>query len=232
MNHSSDSWKLPEGQASKLFLLPHISLELKRELLKISDSISLTKQSLLFLQGEAAEHFYMIINGAVKLVKQGSSQTDTGQTVLSLLGPGELIGVALMLDATTQNTYPVSAKTLGPTEVLRFSKSSFHEFWIHHPELMQLTHKTILARMGDLQNDRCIQKFNLEQKIAYFMTEKWFNSKNIRITRKDIADCVGASQEAVIRLLNDWARMNLISNENREIKLRNIEAIRLLWKPN
>lgn len=230
MNSNSDQFKLPEGQVSQLFFMPRPSLETKKLILLNSEVISLEKNSLLFSQGEEAQHFYIILAGAVKLFRQTAGTATSDLTVLDILGPGEMMGVALMLSASTLLPYPVSAKTLGSTEVLRLSKSHFHQVWTTNPELLELAHRSIVKRIDCIQSDRCIQKFTLEQKVAYFMTEKWFTSSQARITRKDIADCIGASQEAVIRLLNDWTRKNLVTNHNHDIEIRDIEAIRLLWK--
>ena len=230
MPDNSNFLKLPEGQASRLFLIPSLSPETKKLLQIGSEVISLERQSLLFSQGEEAHYFYLILSGAVKLLKQNSTESRNELTVLDILGPGEMIGVALMLSDSTLQKYPVSAKTLGGTEVLRFSKDFFHQTWTSTPELLQFAHKSILKRIECMQNDRCIQKLTLEQKVAYFMTEKWLASTNARIARKDIADCIGASQKAVIRLLNAWTRKKLVTNNNHEIEICDIEAIRLLWK--
>ena len=230
LNLNSEELKLPEGQISKLFFMPHPSLEAKKLILKNAEIILLEKNSLLFSQQEEAQHFYIVLSGAIKLFKQNPKAATSEQTVLDILGPGEMIGVALMLSASTKLLYPVSAKTLGSTEVLRLSKTHFHEIWTSNPELLDLAHRSIIKRIECMQSDRCIQKFTLEQKVAYFMTEKWFTSSQTRITRKDIADCIGASQEAVIRLLNDWTRKNLVTNHNHDIEVRDIEAIRLLWR--
>lgn len=221
---------LPQGQISKLFFVPQLSQEIKQELMGTGELIPLTKGSLLFQQGDPADHFYLILTGGFKLTKRQAPEATDERTLIDILGPGDLLGAALMLETSTLRPYPVTAQALGPTEVLKLSKIQFQTEWKKNPDLLEYANRAILKRIENMQKDRCMQRFSLEQKIAYFMTEKWVSATGIRITRQDIADCIGASHEAVIRLLCDWSRKNLITNVNHEIMLQDPEKIRALWQ--
>ncbi|MBL7543149.1 MAG: Crp/Fnr family transcriptional regulator [Bdellovibrionaceae bacterium] len=225
MSKPTEDSILPEGLFSKINSLAHVTNDLKPLLVHATELISLTKGSTLFNERDPAHSFYLILSGGIKLTKK-SNKT---KTLIDILGPGELVGVALMLNPD-ETTYPVNAQTLGPTDILKYTREDFQTRWTQSPPLLDFAHKAILKRIQSVQNDRCMQRFTLEQKIAYFMTEKWLSSIHLKITRQDIADNIGASQEAVIRLLSDWTKMGLVQNSNQEIKIPDIQKLRALWQ--
>jgi len=222
---SNSDFILPEGLATKLNSLSKLSIELKKQLLYSDDSISLTKGSILFSEDEPALYFYFVISGGIKLTKDSKESN----TLLDIIGPGELFGAPLMLNSNQLSLYPVTAKTLGPTEVIKYSRNDIEAIWKKSPLLMEFMTTSILKRIQRLQNDRCIQRLTLEQKVAYFMTEKWISSVSLKITRQDIADSIGASQEAVIRLLSAWSKAGFVQHTNNEISLTDVDALRALW---
>lgn len=216
---------LPEGIQSKLVASLNFSSDLANDLLHSSELISLTKGSIVFSEGDCATNFFLVVSGAVKLSK--SSSVD--QTVMDIIGRGQLFGAALMQQQDTV-LYPVTAKTLGTTELLKYTRKDYQTFWVKSQRLTEFANRSVLKRIQTIQKDRCTQRFNLEQKVAYFMTEKWIASGSVKITRQDIADSMGASQEAVIRLLSDWSKLGLIHNSKKGITLPNIEHLRALWR--
>lgn len=215
---------LPVGFFSKLNSLTRVPSEIKNELLQATEFISLTKGSILFHEGDVASNFYLILSGGIKLLKKSNAS----KTLIDILGTGDLFGAALMLNPQVQS-YPVTAITLGPTDVLKYTRDDFKDRWLKSPRLMEFANASILKRIQTVQNDRCMQRFTLEQKVAYFMTEKWISAESLKITRQDIADSIGASQEAVIRLLSCWSDAGLIQNLNQEIKILDVPKLRSLW---
>jgi hypothetical protein len=65
------------------------------EVLDISEKLSRTEGDLLFLEGDPAHHFYVLLKGRVKL-----SLGDTGPVVYMVRHPGEIIGLEIL------NKYP------------------------------------------------------------------------------------------------------------------------------
>lgn len=217
---------LPDSWISKLFLLAELPNAAKRKLATSGEAITMTKNSLLFTQGESADHFFLILSGGIKLTKKSDESIRSNSTLIDLIGPGELLGVALMLNSKVQMNYPVSAKTIGPTELLKYSMEVFHNTWTSDQDLTLFANKSILKRIENMQNDRCLQRSSLEQKVAYFLTVKLARFKQFRVTRQDIADCIGSSQEAVIRLLSDWTRKGWIESDQHGITVLNLAKVR------
>ena len=55
------------------------------------DSVKIAKGSVLFAEGDNGDHLYVIIEGKLKL---GTSSGDGRENLLSILGPGDLVGLA------------------------------------------------------------------------------------------------------------------------------------------
>ncbi|MBK7961308.1 MAG: Crp/Fnr family transcriptional regulator [Bdellovibrionales bacterium] len=185
--------------------------------------IKLRKNASLFSQGQPAESFYVVLSGALKLKKNPE------KALLDLAGPGELVGAGVMKFAAKSPCYPITAKALGATEVLKLSKDFFSQSWEQDSELLAYVDHQVIRRLHRIQNDRRIQRFTLEAKVAYFLTEKVAPLGQLKITRQDIANGVGASTEAVIRLMSKWSRDHLISTAKQEISIFNLDALKAFW---
>ena len=215
---------LPEGIQSKLGTSLNFSAQFISDLLQSTELISLTKGSIIFSEGDRAACFYLVVSGAIKLSKACGEE----QTLIDIIHRGEPFGVALMQQHDTV-LYPVTAKTLGTTELLKYTRDDYQKFWVKSPLLLEFANRSVLKRIQTIQKDRCTQRFNLEQKVAYFMTEKWSSSSLVKITRQDIADSMGSSQEAVIRLLSEWSKQGLIQNSKKGITFPDVERVLALW---
>ncbi len=228
---------LPRSQLSDanvaLNSVVSLDIQLQQKLISHSQLLQLDRNAFLFSQDESADAFYLILSGAFKLVKsQGdnSSVPAESSTLIEVVGPGDLIAAALMQNATVQSVYPVSAKAMMKSKVLRFSKTFYHQDWLTEPALFQYAQTQMLKKISRMQKDRCLQRMSLEQRVAYFLTEKVGSIAQLKITRQDIADAIGASQEAVIRLLSQWKSDGWIETRDHHIQLLAEEKIKSLWQ--
>lgn len=76
------------------------------------DTVKIAKGSILFKEGDYGEHFYVIVDGKLKL---GTSSGDGRENLLSILGPGEMFGELSLFDPgprTSTATAVTDAKLL------------------------------------------------------------------------------------------------------------------------
>jgi CRP-like cAMP-binding protein len=183
----------------------------------------------LFSQGETADHFFLVLSGAVKLIKSLENSKTKEPSLVDIVGPADFIALLLMIDQG-ETKYPVSAIPLGTVEVLEIPKQFFKQIWSKDSELMAHTFILVQQKMNRIQSDRCLQRMPLDKRVAHMLTEKIAPIKNIKITRQEIADCVGSTQESIIRLLSIWTKKNWLSTINQEIEIHELEKLRALWK--
>jgi CRP-like cAMP-binding protein len=199
--------------------------EQKLRMLEGALRLELRNKDLLFSQDEPAHGFYVVLSGVIKLtrVRDGSA------TLLDLVPSHDMIG-ALLMQPGTVLTYPVSALSMGASLVLRIPRETYLESWVSNPLVQHLVQEQIRRRMQALQNDRCIQRLSLEQRVAYFVMERMQLMDTLSITRREIADGVGTTAESVIRLLRSWEDLGFLETVDHKIRVLKPEEIYRLWR--
>jgi len=112
-----------EEVLARVGFLEAASAEGLRRLARASELRTLARGGVLFLEGDPAERFFVVVEGWVKVYK-GHPEGDR-QIVLHLEGPGSpLAEVAVFLD---EARYPASAEAATPARVLAVPKATFLE---------------------------------------------------------------------------------------------------------
>ncbi|MCB0369238.1 MAG: winged helix-turn-helix domain-containing protein, partial [Bdellovibrionales bacterium] len=88
------------------------------------------------------------------------------------------------------------------------------------------------SRMNMLQDQKVMMKSPLSQKIALLLlnfldkeTDHGNASIKLHMTRKEIADNLGASVESVIRIMSDWSKKGIIQTTDQQIQVLQVEKI-------
>jgi CRP-like cAMP-binding protein/thioredoxin reductase/Fe-S-cluster-containing hydrogenase component 2 len=112
------------------YLFPGIPEAQLGELVELSVVNALPKDAVVFKEGEAADAFYLIRNGMVKISKTSGEK----EVVLSYLVAGNFFGeAALFSDADRTAT----VTTIFPSDLIKLSKRDFNNFLAAHPDLRQ-----------------------------------------------------------------------------------------------
>jgi CRP-like cAMP-binding protein len=217
--------KTPRSFYDSLNFIEGLSEPVRRDLLEDAMLIELKNRSILFSQDEPAEAFFVVLSGVIKLTRMQEEAT----TLLDLVSATEMIGSILMQEEVILN-YPVSAISMGESEVLRVPREIFLKSWVTNPAVNQLIQKQIHRRMTAFQQDRCMQRQSLEKRVAYFVVQRLQHLENLSITRQEIADAIGTTSESVIRVLSLWEEKEWISSRSHQIKLLKPEEIYRLWR--
>jgi sigma-B regulation protein RsbU (phosphoserine phosphatase) len=92
--------------------------------------------------GELGREIYLIVEGAVEIVKgQGKAEARLGQR-----GPGELVGEMAFLDHQPRSA---TVRALAPTLALEFSEAELREALAEQPTLLYRTVATLSARLRE-----------------------------------------------------------------------------------
>jgi len=111
------------------------------EVLDISEKLSLTEGDLLFLEGDPAHHFYVLLKGRVKL-----SLGDTGPVVYMVRHPGEIIGWSGLIG---RDVYSASGECMETTNLLKFDRDNFLEILNKYPQNEALLFKRLAQMLGN-----------------------------------------------------------------------------------
>ena len=180
---------------------------------------SLRRAAPLFSQGQSADMAYFIDDGLVKLTRTSSA---VGRIILSICGPGHLVGEDVLSE--DGRTYHTEAEVLSPATLYRIPREPLKRLVASNHELAMalighlLEHKLELAEKVELL---CLH--DVEYRILHYLAEL---SKLVRpldngegyplpITQLELADLIGATRETTSTTLNQLERRGLLKLSRR-----------------
>lgn len=187
--------------------------------------------SILMNAGQAAEALYFILSGTVKVHVE---QADGADVILSILGPGDIVGEISALDAQGRSANVV---TLEPSELMWMDRATFQRHLATIPAI-NYNLACILAERLRQANDHIQSLAALEtecriaRRILGFARQYGQALSNgdlripIRLTQSDIGSLVGASREHTNKILVTYKERGYISVDQRHhITIRNLQAL-------
>ena len=110
------------------------------EVLDISERLSHEEGDLLFHEGDAATHFYVLLKGRVKL-----SLGDAGPVVYMVRQPGEIIGWSGLIG---RKTYTATGECVEATNLLKFDCGVFLKILKKYPKNEALLFRRLAEMLG------------------------------------------------------------------------------------
>jgi CRP/FNR family transcriptional regulator len=189
--------------------------------------------SLLFAEGQPLQHLYCVAAGSFKC-----TQTDLEgyEQVLGFALHGDLLG----LDALYEHKHASSAVALEDSSVavmpLRELLAASHRVPALERLLLHATGAELLHR-GDAQY--LMSAPSSEVRVARFLLHFAQRQRSLgrsgrrlllRMTRRDIASCLGVAHETVSRALTALAQIGCIAVSHRDIEILDADALRELQR--
>lgn len=175
----------------------------------------------LFSAGDPALSFGVVIYGAYKLCRPSPMGEDV---IMHFSTPGDVVAAFIM--GQPHPIYPISAVSMGNSRYLKIPQQNYLERWTKKPELILRIQSLLFQRMTILQDQKAFTKAPLNQKVAALLMQ--LLDRNTReegmflplpLTRKEIADSLGASVESVIRVMSDWSKQGYIQTTGQQIEV-------------
>jgi CRP/FNR family transcriptional regulator len=163
----------------------------------------------IFREGEPATSFHFVLGGRVKIVKSGPGGRDV---ILEIFGPGDPVGALAVYD---ERDFPAAAVALEPASLLSIPRQEFFAVLASNPMLARGLLMGLTRRMFELTRKLAERSSRVEFRIArLFLTladrlgreEKGGLSIPMSLSRQEIADLVGTTQETAIRIMSRWGK--------------------------
>ena len=190
-----------------------------------SIEVSYLKGELIYKEGSYANNALYLLSGYVKIFIEKNKSV----RIVKIIKPNWFIG---LLSVFSYETHQFSAKAINDVKVrsidseilkqLLNSNQSFNYKFIHEISLLS----TSLVKFLVLQNQK-----NVRGRIAdiilhladnIYLAEEF----DMIFTRRELAELANTSTETAIRLLNDLRSEEVISTDNKTIRINNIEQLR------
>jgi CRP/FNR family transcriptional regulator len=169
-----------------------------------------------FREADPASQFHFILGGRVKIVKRAPDGKDI---ILEILGPGDPVGAVAVLEG---RVFPATGTALESTSVLSIPAKEFFALVDGNPRLVRGLLAGLTRRLMELTRRLADRSARVEIRVArLFLTlaermgrqEKDGVRVPLVLSRQEIADLVGITQETAIRTMSRWGKDGLIVTE-------------------
>ncbi|MDY2941042.1 MAG: Crp/Fnr family transcriptional regulator [Varibaculum sp.] len=191
--------------------------------------ISLRRGQVLFREGDPGDRLFVILEGKLKLVH---ASTDGRENLLSVLGPGEIVGELTLFDPGPRST---SATAVSPAKLVYLEHADLMKMLDENTELAKHMLKGLakrLRRTNDALADLVFSDVPGRVAKALLDLAARFGTKTDEgihvahdLTQEELAQLVGASRETVNKSLAEFVVRGWIRLEGRAVTL--IEPDRL-----
>jgi CRP-like cAMP-binding protein len=188
------------------------------------------RDAVLMYEGEPGERVMVLLAGRVKVTTSGEDGKDA---LLSIRGPGELLGELSFLDDQPRLS---TVTTLEQAEVLAITAGEFSRYLEERPRVALLILRTLSARFRDASSKRT-QFFELDTvgRLAARLVElgeRYGKARaggtviDLPFTQEELGAWTGASHAGVAKALQTLRELGWIETQRKRIVIRNIEALR------
>lgn len=208
------------------FIKKHIHLEQMKNYIDKKHSFICKKSQQFIIEGAPIQGLYFVYKGKVKTVKTGIYGREQ---IVRLTKDGDTVGFR---GFGTSKRYLIGAYALEDTIVCNFSNDDMIAILRNIPEF---TFDLMLFYAEELNksenNIRKIAQMNVRERVidTLLYIHKKFGSVNgtigLDLSRKEIADFAGTTDEQVIRVISSLKKELLIKTVGKKIGLVNIDKL-------
>jgi CRP-like cAMP-binding protein len=186
----------------------------------------------LFEQGADASHFYVLVNGRLRVTQVTASGE---QIVVRVVNPGELCGMARAMGRTT---YPGTAVAVVETVALGWPMQRWDKMIAGYPSFAAAAMQTVGSRLQDAHaRIREMSTEVVERRVGHTVLRLAQQSgkredDGIRIdfplSKQDLAEMAGTTLHTVSRILTAWEQAGIVDTGRRKLILRDPHRLLLI----
>jgi CRP-like cAMP-binding protein len=192
-------------------------------------------RSVVVSQGEPANALFAIMRGRLKVA---ASAPDGRDTVLGIMGEGEVFGEVALLDGGTRSA---TCTAIEPCELLAIDRHQFLELLEQSPGIAVKLLQVLSGRLRRLsQRSEDAAFLDVPSRLARSLLDlaTRFGERPrgttsgiliaLKLSQQELGDLVGATRESVNKHLKEWARQGLLEIDSGRMTISDIEGVRRL----
>jgi CRP-like cAMP-binding protein len=183
-------------------------------------------------EGDPGGTLFFILSGYLKAVSSGA---EGREVLLSVMGPGEVVGELSVLDGQPRSA---SIIALEPTELAALDREPLLALIRQQPSLAIGLLEVLTQRLRKLTT-RCenISSMDIPSRLAEMLValaERHGQSLGkdvripVRLSQQDFASMVGATRESVNKQLKSWEQAGLLHHEGGRLTIHDLRGLRAL----
>src|SRR5215469_918232 len=200
-------------------VLSELPEKLLSELFEHAVEHNLRDGEVLFRAGDVGDGCYRIQAGLVKVVVISQRGEDR---IISLLGPGAIVGELSMIDGGRRSA---SVVAIADCSLSFLSRAKFQTCIEAHPELTSYLMKTLARRLREADKTVAATTFlTVEQRLARallglaeYVGEKDGGGRiqlRLKISQGDLAAMAGVARESVSRTMSEWRKRDVVTRSS------------------
>lgn len=189
------------------------------ELFEDAVAHSLRDGEVLFRAGDVGDGCYRIQTGLVKIVV-ASQQGE--ERIISLLGPGAIVGELSMIDGRPRSA---SVVAIADCSLSFFSRARFQKCLDAHPELTSYLVGTLARRLREADDALAAATFlSVKARLARALLNlaEYVGKDNgggriqlgLKIGQADLAAMAGVARENVSRTMGEWRKRDIVTRSS------------------
>lgn len=211
---------------SKLALFNELAPQELDNIAQATSELHVARGETVFHRGDPCLGFHCVVYGQIKLAfvsQQG------GEKVVEIIGPGHSFGEALMF---MDKPYIVTAQALADTLLLHVNKAAIFQELECDPKFARKMLAGLSRRLHGLISD--VEAYSLssgtQRVIGYLLkgdSHQDGDQFRLDVSKTVLASRLNLTPEHFSRILHDLGAHGLIEVSGREVKILNIEKLRL-----
>ena len=184
---------------------------------------------IIFAEGEAGERMYVALDGKVKL---GHTSPDGRESLLAVLGPGEVFGELSLFDPGPRTA---TATAVTDTVVVGLGHADLRPWLTGRPEVAESLLQALAQRLRRTNEALAYLVFSdvpgLVAKQLLDLADKFGQPGpdgvlvHHDLTQEELAQLVGASRETVNKALADFTQRGWVEVDQRQVLLIDMERL-------
>lgn len=207
--------------------LAEASDELARALESMAREVTLAPREVLFEQGDPGDALFAVVEGLLEI----SVLSEDGRKLsLDAMRPGALLGEIALFDPGPRTA---TATALEPTRLARVQNRDLMAAIRQAPglgiDMIRLAGQR-MRWMSDQINEQVFLPMptRLARKLLYLVPETTDPGAALTMSQSELAEFVGATREAVSKMLGEWKRQNILAPTRRGIRILDRASLQLL----
>lgn len=209
-------------------LFQGLAAEHLQQLASIANRRKVVKGTLVFLDGDDGNGFYLVCAGRVKIFKHSA---DGKEMILHIIEPGEPFGEVAVFSG---RSFPASAETLMDCDLLFFDKQEFVRLIADNPSLSLNMMALLTQRLKRFAVQ--IEHLSLKEvpaRLAHYFLYLMEEQENrtdfdLTVTKGQLASLLGTIPETLSRILTKMQTHRLVSVQGKHIEILDPSGLSLL----
>lgn len=192
--------------------------------------VELSRGSSLFHEGDPGDQLYFIVSGKIKL---GRTAPDGRESLVAIMGPGELFGEMALFDPSPRST---SATAVSETRLAGLKHENLKKVIERSPDVSAQLLQALARRLrrtnesladlvfSDVPGRVAKALLDLADRFGRPATDGILVAHEL--TQEELAQLVGASRETVNKALADFASRGWLRLEPRSVVIMDVERMK------